>query len=80
MMGPQYLEWVKQYQANNKLMVMLFVFGLILMGGYYGALLLPLPSSKIKWLQNIQAAMIIMIIVMTLAAPSLIDLGIITME
>lgn len=79
-MGPQYLEWVKQYQANDKLMTMLFVFGLILMGGYYGALLLPIPKPKIKWLQNIQAAMIIMIIVMTLAAPRLIDLGIIVME
>lgn len=80
MMGQLYWEWIKQYRATDQLLAMMFLFGLLLMSGYYGALLLPLSNPQIKWIQNIQAAMIIMIIVMTLAAPRLVELGIIVME
>lgn len=80
MMGPLYWEWLRQYQATDQLLAMMFLFGLLLMFGYYGALLLPLSTPKIRWLQNMQAAMIIGLIIMTLAAPRLVDLGIIVME
>lgn len=79
-MGQLYWEWIKQYQATDQLLAMMFLFGLLLMSGYYGALLLPLSNPQIKWIQNMQAAMIIMLIVMTLAAPRLVELGIIVME
>jgi len=80
MMGPLYWEWIKQYQATDHLMVMMFVYGLLLIAGYYGAALLPWDPKQIKWIQNIQAITIIAIIILTLAAPTLVDLGIIVME
>lgn len=80
MMGPLYWEWIKQYQGTDNLMAMMFGFGLLLMIGYYGADLLPWDPRQIRWIKNIQAAMIIGIIILTLAAPALVDQGIIVME
>lgn len=62
------------------MMAMMFVYGLLLMFGYYGAALLPWDPKQIKWIQNAQAALIIAIIILTLAAPGLVDQGIIVME
>jgi len=80
MMGQLYWEWIKQYQATDQLMVMMFLFGLILMLGYYGSSLLPLDEAQIKWIRNLQAAMIIAVIALTLAAPALVDQGLIVMD
>lgn len=77
MMGPLYWEWTKQYQATDQLLAGMFLFGAILMAGYYATQLLPLDHKWIKWIQNLQAAAILMIIALTLAAPTLIDLGVI---
>jgi len=80
MMGQLYWEWIKQYQATDQLMVMMFMFGLILMLGFYGSSLLPLDEAQIKWIRNLQAAMIIAVIALTLAAPTLVDQGLIVMD
>jgi len=80
MMGQLYWEWIKQYQATDQLMSMMFAFGLLLMFGYYGADLLPWDPDQIRWIKNLQAAMIIAVIALTLAAPGLVDHGIIVMD
>lgn len=79
-MGPLYWDWVDQYQSTDRLMAMMFVFGMLLMVGYYGSEWLSQDPAKIRWVKNIQAAIIIAIIIMTLAAPSLVDAGIIVMD
>jgi len=79
-MGPLYWEWIQQSQATDQLMTMLFLFGVSLMVGYYAALLLPWNEKSIKWIQRLQAVAIIGIIVLTLLAPSLVDMGIIIVE
>lgn len=80
MMGPLYWEWIKQYQATDQLMVMLFLFGVLMMAGYYSAQLLEWEEKHIRWIQNLQATVIILIIGLTLIAPALVDLGIIVAE
>lgn len=80
MMGQLYWEWIRQYQATDQLMAMMFAFGILLMFGYYGAELLPWDPAQIRWIKNIQAAMIIAVIALTLAAPALVDQGLIVME
>jgi len=80
MMGQLYWEWIKQYQATDQLMTLMFGFGLLLMFGFYGSSLLPWDDAQIRWIRNLQAAMIIAVIALTLAAPSLVDHGIIVME
>ena len=79
-MGPLYWDWVNQYQATDRLMAMMFVFGLLLMAGYYGSEWISQDPAIVRWVKNIQAAIIIAIILMTLAAPSLVEAGIIVMD
>jgi len=78
MMGPLYWEWTKQYTATDQLLAGMFLFGAILAGGYYATTLLPLNEKLISWLQKLQAVLILSIIALTLLAPSLIDMGVIT--
>lgn len=79
-MGPLYWEWIKQYTATDQLLSMMFIFGACMMFGYYAAPMLPWDPKVIRWIQRLQAATILGIITLTLAAPGLLDLGLITME
>jgi len=80
MMGPLYTEWVNQYTATDQLLLGMFLFGAIMMLGYYSTLMLPWNKKIIRWLQNLQAAIILGIIALTLLAPKLVDVGLVTME
>jgi len=80
MMGPLYWEWIRQYTATDQLLAGMFLFGAALAAGYYATLLLPLSEKLIKWLQALQAALILSIIALTLAAPKLVDLGVIIIK
>jgi len=76
-MGPLYWEWTRQYTATDQLLAGMFLFGTILAGGYYAVLLLPWDEKLINWLQKFQAVLILSIIVLTLLAPTLVDMGVI---
>ena len=80
MMGPLYWEWIRQYQATDQLLALMFLFGALMMFGYYAAGWIGFSEKITKYIKNILAAWIIGLILMTLAAPSLVGMGLILME
>lgn len=75
-MSPQYYEWQAQSQATDHLFVLMFVFGALLMLGYFMIDWLGLRQRGKRWIQAIYLLIMLATVGITMAGPWMIDQGI----
>lgn len=75
-MSEHYYKWVAQSEATDQLFILMALFGIILMLGYFGIDHLELNKSLTKKIKAVYMVIVLSTIGLTMAGPWMIDKGI----